>query len=518
MGSVCARERSLDKQEGSGVQRYDTSDELHREMYACGTQLCSGSQAWARLPHLLYNTSSTNLTPVCAVLGPHGWDSSFCNCYRYSGVGYSQRWEPSESHPHLNNPTLLSFVYGPIAANGTYDVAGYSNGGQTNWVAGYYSHSSAQYLAQSRYDSSGFPARLSEEVVLGGMSSGKRSVHDFFKGSIYGVLLYKAKLNNTQRAVVESWMNDRYGLTCPPLVAANVTTRSSGSASACPAPAPNNQLCSQACDSGYQVGGPSDLKCSGGRWTGRKIACSQKCPRVASPIGYETCTKYYMWDQFNASTDPLAFYDTSPPLSETLMATYWSRSVEGWLDAKPPQLDDACSLLEPTALILNKPAWARPLGNNVPVVVEVDVMLVAGSARGGIVFRYLSDGDMYRFTISSNITTEGTMQFERILGGSITLVAPAISSLQPTLTTVTGVWHTLRVKAIDSSFQMYLNDTLVYNVTETSIPFGIGGMYAESGPIRFDNFRFSSICDESGAACRDLVSALARLPVLYAPH
>jgi hypothetical protein len=418
------------------------------------------------------------------------------------------RWANGGTHPHLNTPTLLSYVHGYSGSSYTYDVMGYSNGLQTGWTAGYYTTSSAQYTASSYYYYSGYPSQMTEQTIVAGMTYGQSTVYDLYKGTVYAVMLYKQKFGTSDRNIVENWLGQRYGLSCGSLTALNANTKASNGILACPPTSVNGGVCLQTCDTSivgseyYQEGGPSSLTCQNGRWVGKNIVCQRRCPRIAAPTNYAGCTKYVHWDTFNSTADNFLQYDVSPALADRQFKIYWRWNTGGYMEAYPPQSDDACSVMDPTTLIVNQPIWISSIGLSNTATSELDIYLPYSGARGGISVRWLSDGNQYAFSVAGD-NNSPTMQFQKQLSGTWSTVASSGSALVPLLT-VSGAWHRLKVVSTGSSIQCFINETMVFDLNDGSIPSGSYGLYAYSGPVRYDNFRVATVCDENGASCRSM--------------
>lgn len=111
----------------------------------------------------------------------------------------------------------------------------------------------------------------------------------------------------------------------------------------------------------------------------------------------------------------------------------------------------------------------------------------------GVIFRKMNEDQYYRF----QITPLGEYAIYRDGENSVSsLVGPIYSS---SILTGKGQWNRLRIKAIGSVFEFYINDTLVTSLTESALPAGGIGLYtctcngSDSSSVSFYDLTISSL-------------------------
>ena len=96
----------------------------------------------------------------------------------------------------------------------------------------------------------------------------------------------------------------------------------------------------------------------------------------------------------------------------------------------------------------------------------------------GVVFRYQSPGNFYRFSMDAQ---RHTRQLVKRVDGVYTVIAQDSGGYTP------GAWYALRVVAVGSRLQIYVNGQTVFDVTDGSLGRGRIGLYTWGCPTTFDD-------------------------------
>jgi hypothetical protein len=387
-------------------------------------------------------------------------------------VGKTIRWPSGQSHPHLNKVTLVSFVYGRQTPSSTtnVDVTAYGpTSGATAWTAGYFPVASGPNSDSVNLNSvGGFPYDMTnygDAYTIGAMNSYGLYPYDRFRGTIYSIMVYKSKLTSTAVTTVSNFLTAKYSMSCSPPSSANaLSAKITGTGTACPSTSTLGQACTQTCDTFnlyYQVGGSQDMTCKAGRWSGRRIICAGKCQRLATPANAATCTKFFHIDGFNYTgpNDMLLNYDTSPALTDADLLANWIVQADGTITGNNAPYDDGCSAIEPSVLTLNQPAWAASLLSTNVFHVDADVKVVHPQGRGGIVSRFVSDGNYYRFSIGGNATAGPSFMLEKVVNGNPTKIGTPYTDT----VTLGGYFHKLRLTILGGNIQAFSKFFVVAN-------------------------------------------------------
>jgi len=444
------------------------------------------------------------------------------------------------AHPHSASPTLVTYNYRKINSAGTYGTyqmdacqgiitgngdqcsstavgsyptgIGAVNGATQQWSPGVRREYYPQYVTGNNYQySSPWTVNNKQNVRLGALgwtyswwSYSYFYLTDIMTGDLHALMLYKGNpLTSTQIQDAQAFLADRYFLRCPAVPAAP------NASSGCPM-GNVGALCTLSCASGFtRAGGSTALRCSAGFYVGKNIYCAAPCPSIASPPDYASCSKYFVYDEFvpNANFQQMMMYDVAPALPAIQAADYWSVDSTGRLIGTAPTVDDPCSQVSPSGLFVNQPSWLSGVSLTDPLTTEVDVTVDSG-AQAGLIYRVLSNQTYYRFTIVG----DGMSVMEKIIGNSVVRTRWVNASYYPI---ASGKWYRLSVYVKLRSQTELINDiiaringTVVWNVSDSDIPTGSGGMSIYSGRAKFDNFGIYGACDSNGDACLNLVSGM----------
>jgi hypothetical protein len=96
----------------------------------------------------------------------------------------------------------------------------------------------------------------------------------------------------------------------------------------------------------------------------------------------------------------------------------------------------------------------------------------------GVVFRYQSPRNFYRFSMDAQ---RHTRQLVKRVDGVYTVIAQDTGGYTP------GDWYTLRVVAVGSRLQVFVDGRTVFDVIDASLPRGRIGMYTWGCPTTFDD-------------------------------
>jgi hypothetical protein len=222
------------------------------------------------------------------------------------------------------------------------------------------------------------------------------------------------------------------------------------------------------------------------------------------PREHQGCSKVFIEESFDSYTPGADFsadfrYTASPLLPMRLFTSYIQAAAGGYLQINIPGRDDSCAVLDPIVFHMNNPAW-QDAGVTTPDYVDVraKVMLSTINARAGVAARVYETGkttSYYALSIAHN--TRGASLTKVIQGAApVSLGNTLMSTFNPQL----NVFYSVSIVVAKSSIKAYINGTLAFDTSDSDIPYGSGGLYAENGLNLYDDFVVSGACESSGTA------------------
>ena len=312
-------------------------------------------------------------------------------------------------------------------------------------------------------------------------------------------MAYNTSVNGGGRvAVAELAVN---ALNACPAVTLTYTTGSAGCSGG-----PLGTTCALTCQTNYvPLNGAASVTCTGTAWSALPLSCAPVCSKFSTPNFLDDCKATIFSDGFDytdsaGSIEALVAAPTGAlwvPLDTMSVATAWGGA---WTLASGRLGVDSLACAAGHVMVASSSTLAAAVGAAVGVSVLVDV---STTASAGIVWGAVDVQNYYRAGVSAtsgSAASGGSLFIERVLGGTVTLLASRTVPL-----VLPGVTYTLNLTVTDfKSFSLTLNGAYPLLSSDASPALtGVGnvGVYS-STQATFDNFAVVTSCFKSADITR----------------
>lgn len=193
---------------------------------------------------------------------------------------------------------------------------------------------------------------------------------------------------------------------------------------------------------------------------------------------------YFSWGVSKNNASPVSASESSITNSTTFSDNFNNRQKSGWV-----KVDEAGKASNwavnnygvltqsgntgggaTTRLALNKPGTYALFGNANWTDYEYSASIASTDNDGmGVIFRYKDKDNYYRFTMNSQL---GYRRLVKKQAGRFTVLAEKNAGYKP------GSWYKLKVRAVGSNIQVYINNHVAFDVVDSSISRGRVGLYS----------------------------------------
>lgn len=210
-----------------------------------------------------------------------------------------------------------------------------------------------------------------------------------------------------------------------------------------------------------------------------------------------TASPTIIWFPPTATNTPLPTVATTPTqeqlpgLGPTLLRENFS-SLESWVIGNPGSGTVALGIQEITLAITIPRSYlysyrTDPVLDNFYAEITANPSLCAGMDEYGVLFRYNSPVDFYRFSMSC----DGRTRLDKLVGGTASSPQPWLESVS--VPRVAPSSSRIGIRAVGSEMQFYINDELQFGVKDRILSSGFIGVFARSAGENALTISFSDL-------------------------
>ncbi len=210
-----------------------------------------------------------------------------------------------------------------------------------------------------------------------------------------------------------------------------------------------------------------------------------------------TATSTVIWFPPTATSSPIPTVGITPtsqwvPGVGKIILTDDFNNIAPWITGNPENGTVALGINEIT-LVINQPKGYLYSYRNEPILTDfyaeitATPLICAGMDEYGILFRYNSPVDFYRFSLSC----DGRTRLDKLVGGSASSPQPWLDSISvPRVASSSsriGVW------AVGSEMQFFVNNEFQFSVSDRTLSRGLIGLFARSAGENAVTVSFSTL-------------------------